>query len=419
MKPRELVKEMENVGLTLDKTTQTSLMAMYGEAGGLQAEDLLDNLEKPDASSFGDLDKAEFIYDYSCKLGLRLEDAAVASMIGFYGRNQKIRHSQEVFASAAASSRIGSNVFSSMIDAFCKCGKVDEANSLFREIVEQGHSQDAVTISVLVNALTKHGKYQEAECIIHDNLNQGTELDTVAYNTFIKSMLDAGILPSIHTYNTMISVYGQGGKVRQGCWGNVYEAQKSGLSLWMRKLIQNMIGYYGRLDLTMKLRIFSRHEKNGHSPDTTYLSCTGLGAYTEAEKHSKAEEVISRMQNERIPPSCAHFNHLIFALAREGSVAEAKRVYCQMRQAGLNPDLACCRTMMRTYLDYGLVKEGISFFESVNSFVKPDGFVLSAAIHLYKFLGKESEAQDILEKISLCRLLFIRNLRVGSKSIAS
>lgn len=105
----------------------------------------------------GDLVKAEFIYDYSQKQGLRLEDAALASIITFYGRNGKIHKAEAAFASALVSSRIGTNVFSSMIDACCKCGKVDEANNIFREMVEQGHSDDVVTISILVNDLTKHG----------------------------------------------------------------------------------------------------------------------------------------------------------------------------------------------------------------------------------------------------------------------
>lgn len=90
-----------------------------------------------------------------------------------------------------------------------------------------------------------------------------------------------------------------------------------------------------------------------------------------------------------------------------------------MRQEGLEPDLACCGMMMRIYLNYGLVKEGVSFFESVEGFVKPDGFVLSVAVHLYEFMGKQSEAVYILEKISSHRFVFLQNLRVGSKSINS
>ena len=66
-------------------------------------------------------------------------------------------------------------------------------------------------------------------------------------------------------------------------------------------------------------------------------------------------------------------------------------------------------------MDNGLVNEGILFFESVNGFIKPDGFILSAAIHLYESVGKEREAGDTLDTMNIEGLLFLRNLRIGSK----
>lgn len=38
------------------------------------------------------------------------------------------------------------------------------------------------------------GRYAEAEDIIHNSLRANLELDTVAYNTFIKALLEAGLL---------------------------------------------------------------------------------------------------------------------------------------------------------------------------------------------------------------------------------
>lgn len=164
--------------------------------------------------------------------------------------------------------------------------------------------------------------------------------------------------------------------------------------------------------------IFEDMQKDGHFPDSlTYLAL--IRAYTENHNYSKAENIIQRMLEEGISPSCAHFNHLIFAFIKEGNIREAERVYGQLKQMGLSPDLACCRTMMRAYMDRGLVDKGLAFFETVNGFVKPDGFFLSAAVHLYEFAGKESEAGDIIDKMNLQGLLFLRNLRIGSKSVTA
>lgn len=160
--------------------------------------------------------------------------------------------------------------------------------------------------------------------------------------------------------------------------------------------------------------LFHSMQKDGHSPDSlTYLAL--IKAYTETHNYSAAEDTIRQMQMRDLSPSCAHFNQLIFAFIRQGSIHEAERIYNQVKLTGLSPDLTCCRTMMRGYLDYGLVNEGILFFESINGFIKPDGFLLSAAIHLYEFAGKETEAGNVLDTMNIEGLLFLRNLRIGSK----
>ena len=126
-------------------------------------------------------------------------------------------------------------------------------------------------------------------------------------------------------------------------------------------------------------------QRDGHSPDSlTYLAL--IKAYTEAYNYSAAEDVTNKMQRGQISISWAHFIKLILAFVREGSINDAERIYSQMKLT-LAPDLACCRTMMRGYVDYGLVNEGILFFESVNDFIKLNRFILSAAIHLYESVG--------------------------------
>ncbi|XP_020240766.1 pentatricopeptide repeat-containing protein At5g27270 isoform X2 [Asparagus officinalis] len=504
----KLIEEMENIGMSKDKINMTSVMSMYGECGRLrQAENLFKALEKPDAAACanmvslfldygdmyrtkellksllemsrglsvasqliiksvreGDVAKAESLYHQSIELGFRPEDAAIGSIISFYGRNQQLRKALEIYESASNFCPAGKPVYISMIDAYCKCGKIDDATHLYKAMVGQGHVPDAVIISVLVNALSKNGKYQEAECMIDDSFHGNMELDTVAYNTFIKSMLDAGKLhsavsiydrmitsgvhPSLQTYNTMISVYGQGGKLEKAI-EMFSTAQSLGLSL-DEKAYTNMIRHYGKAGRSQEAsllftrmkeegiepgkisyntminvyataglhheaeNLFRSMQKDGHSPDSlTYVAL--IKAYTETHNYSAAEDIIRQMQMRDLSPSCAHFNQLIFAFIRQGTIREAERIYNQVKLSGLSPDLTCCRTMMRGYLDYGLVNEGILFFESINGFIKPDGFLLSAAIHLYEFVGKETEAGNVLDTMNIEGLLFLRNLRIGSK----
>lgn len=159
-------------------------------------------------------------------------------------------------------------------------------------------------------------------------------------------------------------------------------------------------------------KLFQAMQRQGCLPDSfTYLSL--VQAYTESLNYSKAEETIHAMQSKGIPPSCAHFNILLSAFTKAGLIDEAKRVYKGLSTFGLIPDLICYRTMLKGYLRYGCVEEGINFFESICKSTKGDRFIMSAAVHLYKSVGMESQAKEILSSMNKMRIPFLRKLEVG------
>lgn len=155
-------------------------------------------------------------------------------------------------------------------------------------------------------------------------------------------------------------------------------------------------------------------QKTGYSPDSlTYLAI--IRAYTERLKYSEAEMAIMSMQKEGISPTCAHFNLLLLAFTRTGLMGEADRIYRKIFSSGLNPDLESKSIMLRGYLDFGHVEEGIYFFERECCSVGPDRFILSAAIHLYKSASNESQAEELLNTMKNLGVPFLNNLEVGSK----
>lgn len=226
-------KELENIMVSADTTALGLILSLYLENGNFtKTEEFLKLILEAGSglsvvsqlvNSFireGDLFKAEAVNGQLIKLGSRLEDETIASLISAYGRQNKLKQAQEVFAAVADSPILGNPIINSMIDACVKCGKFEEAYLLYEEVAQRGHNLGAVGIGMVVNALTNSGKHPEAENIIRRSIQDRMELDTVAYNIFIKAMLEAGRLhfatsiyehmlllgftPSIQTYNTMI-----------------------------------------------------------------------------------------------------------------------------------------------------------------------------------------------------------------------
>ncbi|XP_031483174.1 pentatricopeptide repeat-containing protein At5g27270 isoform X2 [Nymphaea colorata] len=506
----ELVNEMQSYGLELDDFTKTSLVRMYGESGKMiEAENTFKALEKPDAVALslmlqlhlgngddikingfltslletsggleaashlirkfvksGEINKAEKLHFLVVELGEKPGDTSIASLISFYGRQHQLRQAKKVFNSVTGSSAVGRPVYSSMVDAYARCGNLEEANRLYEEMVAQGLGQDAVTISVMVNAFTNHGRFQDAEMMIHRSFEENVELDTIAYNTFIKAMLESGKLllaaniydrmassgvpTSLQTYSTMISVYGKAGNLDKA--SEMFNTVLSADIKVDEKAYTNMITCYGKAGRTSEAfalfngmkkegirpgkisydtminafavaglyeqaqQLFQTMQSEGYCPDTfTHLALTR--AYLEGKKYLEAEEIIHVMRNKGLRPTCAYFNEIITAYSKAGLVTDAERVYVRISETGIAPDISCYRTMLRTYMENGCLDEGISFFRSIYRTVKPDIFILSAAVHLYEHAGMKHEAEDVLEFLNMHGLAFQKNLRVGRKVV--
>uniref|UniRef100_A0A453QJW5 PROP1-like PPR domain-containing protein n=2 Tax=Aegilops tauschii subsp. strangulata TaxID=200361 RepID=A0A453QJW5_AEGTS len=194
----KILKEMENEGVTMKNSTIVSMIEMYArsrtsvmqeqdsssKALGCQTDhSTLDTtfrslLHTPLGSSIacqlirklsreGSTCEAKFLHEQLTELVVEPEDSATATLMVQYGQEQKLQQAVELFESASTLFPVGGPVYNAMVDALCKCGKIEEAYHLIMKMADQGQSKDVVTISILVNHLTKHAKFQEAENIIH------------------------------------------------------------------------------------------------------------------------------------------------------------------------------------------------------------------------------------------------------------
>lgn len=176
-----------------------------------------------------------------------------------------------------------------------------------------------------------------------------------------------------------------------------------------------MINIYASAGLPDEVaKLFEAMQRDGFSPNSsTYLYLVQV--YVECLKYAEAEQTISSMRKMGIPPTCAHFNCLLYAFAKVGMMTEAERVYKELITTGISPNLACYRNMLRGYIDYGLVEEGINFFEQIRDAAGPDSYIMSAAVHIYKYKRKEPEARIVRNSMTNLRIPFLKHLKVGSK----
>ncbi|KAB2598903.1 pentatricopeptide repeat-containing protein [Pyrus ussuriensis x Pyrus communis] len=286
----------------------------------------------------GDAFKAETHINQLAKLGCRVDDATVASLISLYGKKRKLTKALEIFTAFADSPSAKKLLCNSMLDAYAKCGKPQEAYALYKQLTEEGHDLDAVAISIVVNALTNSGKHREAENVIRESLEHHLELDTVAYNTFIKAMLEAGrlhfassiyermlsegVAPSLRTYSTMISVYGRGRKLEKAV-EMLTTARNSGLSL-DEKAYMNLVSYYGKAGKRHEASmLFSKMREEGIQPGMVSYNIM-INVYAAGGLYQEAEELFKAMQQDGCLPDSFTYLSLIRALHRESEILRSR-----------------------------------------------------------------------------------------------
>lgn len=101
------------------------------------------------------------VIDHMIKLRFPLEEEVLASVINLYAKEKKLKPAQDLYAAFAEFSASGQLVFSSMIDAYAKCGRSKEAFVFYKEAKRKGHDPGAVAISIVVNCLTRQGMLSE------------------------------------------------------------------------------------------------------------------------------------------------------------------------------------------------------------------------------------------------------------------
>uniref|UniRef100_M8ASM3 Pentatricopeptide repeat-containing protein n=1 Tax=Aegilops tauschii TaxID=37682 RepID=M8ASM3_AEGTA len=457
----KILKEMENEGVTMKNSTIVSMIEMYArsrtsvmqeqdsssKALGCQTDhSTLDTtfrslLHTPLGSSIacqlirklsreGSTCEAKFLHEQLTELVVEPEDSATATLMVQYGQEQKLQQAVELFESASTLFPVGGPVYNAMVDALCKCGKIEEAYHLIMKMADQGQSKDVVTISILVNHLTKHvnlvrrfaavythiakllpAKFQEAENIIH--AASMVKLSLIPSCTILLSSRCSSQV-WINIFSNC--VYGLGGKLDKAA-EMFTSAQELGLPI-EEKIYTNMLNFYGKAGRHQDASLlFNRMKELGIMPGKTSFNSM-INAYATSRLHDKAEIVFQEMKSqghtEKVDAT-PKLSHLIFAFLKEGQIDEAQRICCQMQEIGVAVDLACCRAMMRAYLEHGRVDEGISLFETIRRSLKPNGFILSATFQLYVHSGREPEAGDVLEAIGLHGASFLRSLKGSSK----
>lgn len=225
------------VGLDGHQFVENGLLGMYTKCGSVaDAVRLFDGMTSPNEVSFtammgglaqgGAVDDALRLFARMSRTGIRVDPVAVSSVLGAcaqacagdYNVARAIQLAQSIHALVVRKG-FGSDqhVGNSLVDLYAKGMKMDEAIKVFESL----SSVSIVSWNILITGYGQLGCYERAMEVLEFMQESGFEPNEVTYSNMLAScikardvpsaraMFDKIPKPSVTTWNTLLSGYGQ------------------------------------------------------------------------------------------------------------------------------------------------------------------------------------------------------------------
>lgn len=175
-------------------------------------------------------------------------------------------------------------------------------------------------------------------------------------------MHEAGCVPDVVTYSTMLDVYGKMGK------------------------------YDDAVALYDKLR------KSGWKPDKvtygTMVRLFGRAGYMKA-----AVSTFQEMKDSGVQPDSIIYNIMISSLGRAGRMGQAMKIFDEMELAGVKPNAVTLSTVLETYHKSGNVVEGLDIFSRLRQTLTCDVILYNTVIKMCGEAGLVSQADEYFQEM--------------------
>ncbi|XP_050218418.1 pentatricopeptide repeat-containing protein At4g19440, chloroplastic-like [Mercurialis annua] len=270
--------------------------------------------------------------------------------------------------------------FSTMVNAFCIGGRVDDAVGLFRKMEELGVAPNVVTYTNIIHGLCKVGRLDEAFQFKEKMVSLEVEPNLVTYsvlinglvklerfdeaNCILKEISDRGLTPNNIVYNTLLDGYCKADKVEE-----------------CEKLFAEMVSMEIELDSVVFNILIRAHCKKGNMTEAFRLR--------------------DDMRSRGIPRTSFTYSTLIHGLCNIGLVDDANQLLDEMRNEGLSPNVVCYNALIGGYCKLGKMHEADSVLQNMSlKNARPNKVTYTTIINGYCKLGNVEEADKLLNEMA-------------------
>ncbi|KAI3968373.1 hypothetical protein MKW92_029289 [Papaver armeniacum] len=260
-------------------------------------------------------------------------------------------------------------VGNALVDMYLKCGDVDFACKVFKDMP----IKNVVSWNSLIAGLTHQGKFKEALNVFRRMQSEGVKPDNVTLVGVLNSCANLGVLELgewVHSY------IGRNRIKPDGFIGNA---------------LVDMYAKCGRIDQASEVfKNMKRRDVFSYTSMIVGLAMNGQG--------EKALEFFSQMSMVGITPNGVTFIGILSACSHVGLVQEGKRHFKDMSSLyKIEPQMEHYGCMVDLFGRAGLIAEAQEFIQTMP--IEPDAFIWGSLLGACKTHGELELAETIMKKV--------------------
>ncbi|XP_037497533.1 pentatricopeptide repeat-containing protein At2g19280 isoform X2 [Jatropha curcas] len=296
-------------------------------------------------------------------------------------------------------------------DALCKMTCLKEATSLLFKMFHWGISVDSVLVSSVIDGYCKMGKLEEAVYLLkyfkfRPNIfvynsflsKLCTDGNMIQASKIFLEMFELGLHPDCFSYTTIIGGYCKVKDINKA-FQYLGKMLKCGIKPSVTTITLLIDACCTSGDIEMAEYLFQRMILEDLVPDIVTYNCLIDGCGKKGYLQ-KAFEVLDIMRSAGICPNAVSYNALVHGLITRGFVNEAKDILEELIRRDFSPDVVTFTNVIDGYSKKGDFEEAFFVWLYMSEHqVKPDVVTCSALLNGYCRARRIDEANALFHKM--------------------
>ncbi|XP_058112433.1 pentatricopeptide repeat-containing protein At3g02330, mitochondrial [Magnolia sinica] len=388
-----------------------AVLDMYGKCGALvEAQGVFDKMDQRDAVSWNGIiaayeqngcdEQTLFCFDQMLRSGLKPDEFSYGSVLKACAGLQSLGCGMEIHNQIVKSGLgLDSFVGSTLVDMYCKCGVMEDAEKLHDRL----EKQTMVSWNAIVSGFSMQKQSEEAQKFFQQMLDMGLKPDNFTYATVLDTcanlatvglgkqihaqIIKQELLKDVYISSTLVDMYSKCGNMQDSLLMFEKMPERDFVS-W-----NAMIAGYAQHGLGLEaLKMFERMQQENVKPNhATFISvlraCGYMGLFDEGSQFFH-----SMLRDYGLEPQLEHYSCMVDIVGRSGEVNDALQLIYDMP---FEADAVIWRTLLSVCKIHGNVEVAERATSSILQLDPQDSAAYVLLSNVYAEAGRWAEVSEM------------------------